>query len=570
MAEFSRPRPGARAPQPLLALLALALVGVLGIIPSGAMHPPVVPVQDPARQTPAREAYVSLLYGDAYVLPLRVMMRSLAENSRDVASGERDRVVLVTGSMAPESIRRLVDDGLSVIAVPTVDTPYPSDDHFQKRFLSVMTKLVIFNLTQYDKLVFLDADALVLRDLSDLFRCGAFCAAFINPCHFNSGLMLVTPSTPLFNDMIQKLPTLPSYDGGDQGFLNAYFPEMLSAPMFVPTAGPPSKKVAFARLPFTFHMDHSAYYPRFRWSHSKSRCGLEMREEEWLGPTFMKPWLWFTYAILDQSWVWHEYRRKLVSPYPTGERTSYSAYSLIALSYLATVPLFILLCGRTASLAASYPMFANHSPQKTGQVASARLQYLLFHVLPYACPFPSSHRRYGQLNAIMAAAAAYGLGFAISFASIPPLVPPYLGTAAFVHVRSACNFLLFIVLIGSILCCGQLDARSGYEPHGAVGASQCSTVGLKPPAALSRIVLECAVWSIIDGAFLSASFFVLWQIPFKVLLVKVSAFIIAVVLHAMMTVWVLVRVTSMWLRWASVLPPLRQRRAVPRRLSRET
>jgi inositol phosphorylceramide glucuronosyltransferase 1 len=553
-------------------MVALALIGALGIS-SGTMHAAAAAHDSAARPTPAREAYVSLLYGDSYVLPLRVMMRSLAENSRDVASGERDRIVLVTGNTAPESVRRLTDDGISVIAAPTVDTPYASDDRFQKRFLSVMTKLVIFNLTQYDKLVFLDADALVLRDLSDLFRCGAFCAAFINPCHFNSCLMLVTPSTALFDDMIQKLTTLPSYDGGDQGFLNAYFRDMLSAPMFVPTAGPSrdplSKDVPFARLPFTFHMDHSAYYPRFRWTHSKSRCGGEMREEEWLGPTFMKPWLWFTYAILDQSWVWHEYRRKLVSPYPLGERTSLSAYSLIAVSYLVTVPLFLLLVGRTASLTASYPTFGNRSPQKTGQLASARLQYFLFHVLPYACPFPSSHRRYGQLNAVIAAVAAYGLGFAISFASVPPLVPPYLGTATFIHVRSACNFLLFVVLIGSIFCCGQLNARSGYEPHGTISAAQSSTEGLKPPAALSRIVVECAVWSILDGAFLSASFFVLWQIPFTVLLVKVSGFIIAVIFHAIMTVCIIVRVTSIWLRWASVLPPLWVRRAVPRRFSRD-
>jgi glycogenin glucosyltransferase len=35
--------------------------------------------------------------------------------------------------------------------------------------------------------------------------------------------MVVVPSRPLFDDMLQRIDSLRSYDGGDTGFLNAYF-----------------------------------------------------------------------------------------------------------------------------------------------------------------------------------------------------------------------------------------------------------------------------------------------------------------------------------------------------------
>ena len=40
---------------------------------------------------------------------------------------------------------------------------------------------------------------------------------------FNSGVIVLEPSASLFETMQAALPVLPSYDGGDQGFLNAFF-----------------------------------------------------------------------------------------------------------------------------------------------------------------------------------------------------------------------------------------------------------------------------------------------------------------------------------------------------------
>lgn len=66
----------------------------------------------------------------------------------------------------------------------------------------------------------MDSDILVLGDMSALFGCGSFCAMFIDPCIFNSGIMVITPVTTMFNDLVQKMGHIDSYDGADQGYFN--------------------------------------------------------------------------------------------------------------------------------------------------------------------------------------------------------------------------------------------------------------------------------------------------------------------------------------------------------------
>ncbi|KAG4997600.1 hypothetical protein JHK85_029039 [Glycine max] len=54
----------------------------------------------------------------------------------------------------------------------------------------------------------------------------------------NSGVMVVQPSATIFNDMMSKVKTLPSYTGGDQGFLNSYYSGFPNAHLFEPNLSP--------------------------------------------------------------------------------------------------------------------------------------------------------------------------------------------------------------------------------------------------------------------------------------------------------------------------------------------
>ena len=50
------------------------------------------------------------------------------------------------------------------------------------------------------------------------------------PDKFNAGVLVLQPSGVVFQDMLSKSESLPSYDGGDTGFLNAYFGDWFERP----------------------------------------------------------------------------------------------------------------------------------------------------------------------------------------------------------------------------------------------------------------------------------------------------------------------------------------------------
>ena len=90
--------------------------------------------------------------------------------------------------------------------------------------------------------VYLDADTIVVKKIDDLFKCSKFCANLKHSERLNSGVMVVEPSQALFNDMIRKVKTLSSYTGGDQGFLNSYYPDFQNARVFDPSLSPEALK----------------------------------------------------------------------------------------------------------------------------------------------------------------------------------------------------------------------------------------------------------------------------------------------------------------------------------------
>jgi hypothetical protein len=95
-----------------------------------------------------------------------------------------------------------------------------------------LNKLKIFGWTEYDKIVFMDADTLVKGPIDDLFAMpGEFAAApdswWNNPLdfHFNSGVMVLKPRRWIFENMIEKLGDPKYHDPteGDQAFLQKYW-----------------------------------------------------------------------------------------------------------------------------------------------------------------------------------------------------------------------------------------------------------------------------------------------------------------------------------------------------------
>lgn len=172
-------------------------------------------------------AYVSLICGgDAYLPGLETLGRSLAETGTTVP-----RVALVTADVSAGARARLVAEGWLLRDVEPIGSP--TVDRLVPRFAQVFTKLRVWGLTEYDKVVFLDGDTVVLRNIDELFERPSLAAApdYLMPDRFNSGVMVLDPSLERLDSMLERLSHVGSYDGGDQGFLNEIFDWYASPPV---------------------------------------------------------------------------------------------------------------------------------------------------------------------------------------------------------------------------------------------------------------------------------------------------------------------------------------------------
>ncbi|CAK9325957.1 unnamed protein product [Citrullus colocynthis] len=253
------------------------------------------------------EAYVTLLYGDEFLLGVRVLGKSI----RDTGSN-KDMVALISDGVSEYAKRLLEADGwivekISLLANPNQVRP--------SRFWGVYTKLKIFNMTDYRKVVYLDADTIVLKSIEDLFKCSKFCANLKHSERLNSGVMVVEPSETIFNDMMSKVNTLPSYTGGDQGFLNSYYSNFPNAHVFEPNLPPEVLRSRPApemeRLSTLYNADVGLYMLANKWMVDES----ELRVIHYtLGP--LKPWDWWTSWLLKPVDIWQNVRERLQDSLP--------------------------------------------------------------------------------------------------------------------------------------------------------------------------------------------------------------------------------------------------------------
>ncbi len=156
--------------------------------------------------------------------------RALANSLRRVSS-----VPLLALCTADTDRAGLAASDIHVIDVPEIRNPNPLGT-FQRRFAATYTKLNVFRLDFLDRLVYLDADTVVKKNIDELFGYDTFAAApdagldRPSPTDFNSGVFAAQPSYELFHRLLDRLPRTRSNDGGDQGFLNEVFPDWQRLP----------------------------------------------------------------------------------------------------------------------------------------------------------------------------------------------------------------------------------------------------------------------------------------------------------------------------------------------------
>ena len=176
-------------------------------------------------------AFASLILNDRFASYAYALERSLR-----AAGSEAPLVLLATADVSEASLQMLIRLGggsggrLKVRRVTPAKYPSryrPSWENNETRKSLRFTKLEVWRLTEYRKVVLIDTDTLVLKPIDALFTCpqGSAVADMGAPGNFNSGVFVLEPSEAVYGELRRLTPLLISYNQGDQGFLNKAFPE---------------------------------------------------------------------------------------------------------------------------------------------------------------------------------------------------------------------------------------------------------------------------------------------------------------------------------------------------------
>lgn len=163
-----------------------------------------------------REAYATILHSaHMYVCGAIVAAQSIR-----LAGSTRDLVILVDETISSYHRDGLKDAGWKVRTIQRIRNPKAERDAYNEWNYS---KFRLWQLTEYDKIIFIDADLLILRNIDFLFSMPEITATGNNATLFNSGVMVIEPSNCTFHMLMDHIDEIESYNGGDQGYLNEIF-----------------------------------------------------------------------------------------------------------------------------------------------------------------------------------------------------------------------------------------------------------------------------------------------------------------------------------------------------------
>lgn len=222
--------------------------------------------------TEENTAWVTLATTDGYALGALVLAHSL----RNVETRHKLHVLFTEGVSEElrAKLQEVYDDSTLVNILDSADTENLA--LIGRPDLGVtFTKLHCWRLTQYSKCVFLDADTFVVQNCDELFERPEFSAApdIGWPDIFNTGVFVYVPSMETYHNLLDFAVTQGSFDGGDQGLLNAYFSNWRESDVS-------------HRLPFTYNVTTGAIYS---YAAALKQFAAKIKIIHFLGK--QKPWL---------------------------------------------------------------------------------------------------------------------------------------------------------------------------------------------------------------------------------------------------------------------------------------
>ncbi|KAI3688994.1 hypothetical protein L2E82_46941 [Cichorium intybus] len=171
---------------------------------------------NPRRKSTKRQAYATVLHSsESYVCGAVMLAQSLLKTGT-----KHDLIILIDTSISMATRQVLAAAGWTIRIIERIRNPRAEKDSYNEYNYS---KFRLWQLTDYHKIVFIDSDIIVLRNLDVIFSFPQMSAVGNDNSIFNSGIMVIEPSNCTFKLFMQRTNEIISYNGGDQGFLNEIF-----------------------------------------------------------------------------------------------------------------------------------------------------------------------------------------------------------------------------------------------------------------------------------------------------------------------------------------------------------
>ncbi|KAG8390009.1 hypothetical protein BUALT_Bualt01G0038700 [Buddleja alternifolia] len=168
------------------------------------------------KTTAKREAYATVLHSsESYVCGAITLAQTLLQTRT-----RRDLLLLLDTSISEPTRHALSRAGWTLRFIKRIRNPKAQKNSYNEYNYS---KFRLWQLTDYDKIIFIDSDVVVLRNLDILFNFPQMSATGNDGSLFNSGIMVIEPSNCTFRMLMHRRKEIISYNGGDQGFLNEVF-----------------------------------------------------------------------------------------------------------------------------------------------------------------------------------------------------------------------------------------------------------------------------------------------------------------------------------------------------------
>lgn len=173
-----------------------------------------------------KKAFVTYLCSDSFIKGALTLKYSLEKTGTTA-----DIVCMITSEVSNISKKRLLRAGFKIKELSKKDKIYSSKiftDRYKDDNSLTFTKLNIWKLEEYEKIVYIDADCIVLENIDYLFDYPGVSARrdkskLLNWEGINAGVMVIKPSRRLFKDMLLYINS-PEYPAtcSDQAFLSWY------------------------------------------------------------------------------------------------------------------------------------------------------------------------------------------------------------------------------------------------------------------------------------------------------------------------------------------------------------